>query len=217
MVREQMALIQDVQTDEWWQDVTVPMLEVVRRRLRDLVQADREAAAQADLHRLRGRDGRRDGGRRCPASPTGTDYAKFRAKARAFLRAHQDHIAIHKLRMNKAADGGRSRRAGADARRERRRRRRRTSSRAEDGVARPRAVRALAGRHGSRGGQGGAGGFPRRQDAHREPDRVRQPDRGPPDRARRDERPSRSTSRRSPTSRRAVPRRSSAPRRSTSW
>ncbi len=27
MVREQMALIQDVQTDEWWQDVTVPMLE----------------------------------------------------------------------------------------------------------------------------------------------------------------------------------------------
>ncbi len=38
MVREQMALIQDVQTDEWWQDVTVPMLEVVRRRLRDLVK-----------------------------------------------------------------------------------------------------------------------------------------------------------------------------------
>ena len=38
MVREQMALIQDVQTDEWWQDVTVPMLEAMRRRLRDLVQ-----------------------------------------------------------------------------------------------------------------------------------------------------------------------------------
>jgi type I site-specific restriction endonuclease len=35
---EQMALIQDVQTDEWWQDVTVPMLELVRRRLRDLVK-----------------------------------------------------------------------------------------------------------------------------------------------------------------------------------
>ena len=30
MVREQMPLIQDVQTDEWWQDVTVPMLEIVR-------------------------------------------------------------------------------------------------------------------------------------------------------------------------------------------
>ena len=38
VVREQMALIQDVQTDEWWQDVTVPMLEVMRSRLRSLVQ-----------------------------------------------------------------------------------------------------------------------------------------------------------------------------------
>jgi hypothetical protein len=38
MVRDQMALIQDVQTDEWWQDVTVPMLELVRRRLRDLMK-----------------------------------------------------------------------------------------------------------------------------------------------------------------------------------
>jgi hypothetical protein len=38
MVRDQMPLIQDVQTDEWWQDVTVPMLESLRRRLRDLVK-----------------------------------------------------------------------------------------------------------------------------------------------------------------------------------
>jgi len=38
MVRDQMALILDLQTDEWWQDVTVPMLELVRRRLRDLVK-----------------------------------------------------------------------------------------------------------------------------------------------------------------------------------
>ena len=34
MVHAQMPLIQDIQTDEWWQDVTVPMLENVRRRLR---------------------------------------------------------------------------------------------------------------------------------------------------------------------------------------
>ena len=38
MVWDQMALIQGVQTHEWWQDVTVPMLEVMRRRLRSLVQ-----------------------------------------------------------------------------------------------------------------------------------------------------------------------------------
>src|SRR5436309_8814155 len=38
MVREQMELILEVQTDEWWQDVTVPMFEALRRRLRDLVK-----------------------------------------------------------------------------------------------------------------------------------------------------------------------------------
>ena len=32
---------------------------------------------------------------------TARTSTKFRAKARAFLREHQDHIAIHKLRMNK--------------------------------------------------------------------------------------------------------------------
>src|SRR5262249_54459447 len=31
MVREQLPLIQDLQTDEWWQDVTTPMLETVRK------------------------------------------------------------------------------------------------------------------------------------------------------------------------------------------
>ena len=38
MVREQMELIQAVQTDEWWENVTTPMLETVRRRLRALVK-----------------------------------------------------------------------------------------------------------------------------------------------------------------------------------
>ncbi len=36
-----------------------------------------------------------------PSMAEGTDYAKFRAKVRAFLREHQDHITVHKLRMNK--------------------------------------------------------------------------------------------------------------------
>ena len=38
MVQEQMPLIQDMQTDEWWQDVTAPMLETARKRLRALVK-----------------------------------------------------------------------------------------------------------------------------------------------------------------------------------
>jgi type I restriction enzyme R subunit len=100
MVREQMALIQDVQTNEWWQDVTVPMLESVRRRLRDLVkliEKQKRKPIYSDFEDVIGSET----DIALPGFAEGADYAKFRAKAQAFLRAHQDHVAIHKLRMNK--------------------------------------------------------------------------------------------------------------------
>jgi type I restriction enzyme R subunit len=104
MVHDQMVLIQQVQTDEWWQDVTVPMLEIVRRRLRDLVKfiekrqrrpiyTDFADEMGGETHVV------------LPGFGEGTDYAKFRAKVQAFLRAHKDHVSIHKLRMNKALTG----------------------------------------------------------------------------------------------------------------
>jgi type I restriction enzyme R subunit len=100
MVRDQMALIQDVQTDEWWEDVTVPMLEGMRRRLRDLIKLidkQKRKPIYTDFED-------EIGGESAVALPgigVGADYAKFRAKAQAFLRAHLDHVAIRKLRMNK--------------------------------------------------------------------------------------------------------------------
>ncbi len=101
MVRDQMALIQEVQTDEWWQDITVPMLEIARRRLRDLVkfiEKQKRKPIYTDFADEMGGETHVV----LPGFVEGTDYAKFRAKAQAFLRAHQDHIAIHKLRLNKA-------------------------------------------------------------------------------------------------------------------
>jgi type I restriction enzyme, R subunit len=100
MVREQMALILDVQTDEWWQDVTVPMLEALRRRLRDLIkliEKQKRKPIYTDFEDQMGGESAVE----LPGFAAGTDYAKFRAKAQAFLRAHKDHVAIHKLRMNK--------------------------------------------------------------------------------------------------------------------
>ena len=100
MVRDQMALIQDVQTDEWWQDVTIPMLEVMRRRLRDLVkliEKQKRKPIYTDFEDEMGAEI----GIALPGFGEGADLAKFRAKAQAYLRAHQDHIAIRKLRMNK--------------------------------------------------------------------------------------------------------------------
>lgn len=101
MVREQMVLIQDLQTDEWWQDVTCPMLETVRRRLRSLVQLIEKAKLKPLYTDFEDQMGD-ERGVELPGFTVGNGFEKFRSKAQAFLRAHQDHITIHKLRMNKA-------------------------------------------------------------------------------------------------------------------
>ena len=37
-IAHQAVLIEEIQTDQWWEGITVPLLELVRLRLRDLVQ-----------------------------------------------------------------------------------------------------------------------------------------------------------------------------------
>jgi type I restriction enzyme R subunit len=99
MVREQMALIQELQTDDWWQDVTVPMLERVRKRLRSLVRLIEKIQRQPIYTDFEDELGLETS----VAIPGfgGTDeFDRFRAKARQFLLAHENHIAIHKLRFN---------------------------------------------------------------------------------------------------------------------
>lgn len=100
MVREQLLLIQDIQSDEWWQDITVAMLEVMRRRLRGLVQLidkRQRKPVYTDFEDLMGGETSFT----LLGLSVGTDHAKFVAKARAFLRQHLDHVAVAKLRMNK--------------------------------------------------------------------------------------------------------------------
>ena len=81
--------------------MTVPMIEAMRRRLRDLIkliERQKRKPIYTDFEDEMGGEIAVE----LPGFGQGTDYAKFRAKARSFLREHQDHIAIHKLRMNKA-------------------------------------------------------------------------------------------------------------------
>jgi type I restriction enzyme R subunit len=101
MVKDQMPLILDLQTDEWWQDATVPMLEVVRRRIRDLVKLIEKGSRRLVYTDFEDQLGP-DGTVQLPGIGTATDYARFKAKAQAFLRSHQDHVAIKKLRTNKS-------------------------------------------------------------------------------------------------------------------
>ena len=101
IVRVQMPLILDVQTEEWWQDVTIPMLERVRKRLRSLVKMIEKRKRKPIYTDFEDEMGS-ETGIELPGFATSGDFEKFRAKARAFLREHRDHVTIHKLRMNRA-------------------------------------------------------------------------------------------------------------------
>jgi type I restriction enzyme R subunit len=99
-VKKQQELLEEVAGDDWWVDVTPPMLEVARRRLRGLLQFldkirkdpiytsfqdELSDAVNVDL----------------PQFTPGTDMERFRAKAAAYLKAHEDHVALQRLRRNK--------------------------------------------------------------------------------------------------------------------
>lgn len=99
-VKAQEAILDEVGGDEWWVDVTLPMLESVRRKLRGLLRFLEKAKrnqvytdfadelSEATLVDL-------------PGITPGTNWERFQAKARAYLRQHQDHVALQRLRRNK--------------------------------------------------------------------------------------------------------------------
>lgn len=100
LVQAQLPLIHDIQTDEWWQDVTLPMLEVLRKRLRGLVKLIEKQKRQpiyTNFEDVMGDEIVVE----LPGFTSSDNFEKFRAKARAFLRSHQDNVVIFKLRTNK--------------------------------------------------------------------------------------------------------------------
>jgi type I restriction enzyme R subunit len=93
------VLIEEIQTDQWWEGVTVPLLELVRLRLRDLVQhieKSRKAVVYSNFADEIG-----EGVEHELPQVGEADFARFKQKARHFLKAHEDHIVLHKLRQGK--------------------------------------------------------------------------------------------------------------------
>jgi type I restriction enzyme R subunit len=100
MIRTQLELIAAVQEDEWWQDATVGMLEDVRKKLRSLVRLIEKARRKplyADFQDEIGVATAVDVLGVAPQLP----MELFKEKVRAFLRQHQDEIAIYRLRSNR--------------------------------------------------------------------------------------------------------------------
>ena len=98
-VHQHMALIEAVAGEEWWQDVTLPMLEQVRRQLRGLIrllEKIRRKPIYTDFEDQVGETAEVT----LSLGGSAGDFERFRLKARAFLRAHESHITLHKLRRN---------------------------------------------------------------------------------------------------------------------
>ena len=99
-IAQHQELIEEIQTDQWWEGVTVPLLELVRLRLRDLIQhieKSRKAIVYSNFADEIGK------GIELQLPQVGeADFARFKSKARHFLRAHQDNIVLHKLRQGKS-------------------------------------------------------------------------------------------------------------------
>lgn len=98
-IKAEMVLIQAVVGEEWWEDVTVPMLEHARKRLRSLVKLipkGQKKIVYTDFEDAIGEMTQVD----LPQVISGLNMAKFKDKARAFLKEHASHLALQRLRRN---------------------------------------------------------------------------------------------------------------------
>ena len=96
-----MVLIQAIAGDEWWSDVTLGMLENARKRLRllvKLIEKSKKKVVYTDFIDELGTETVFD----LPEVANGLDMARFKDKARQFLKAHEDHVALQRLRRGQA-------------------------------------------------------------------------------------------------------------------
>ncbi len=101
VVAAQLDLLQDLQTDEWWTDVTTTMLERVRKALRllaPLIDKASRNVVYTDFTDQLGEPVLIDVG----GLTDQLGFDQFRKKAQEYLRAHLDNPAIAKLRNNQA-------------------------------------------------------------------------------------------------------------------
>jgi type I restriction enzyme, R subunit len=99
MVRAELEQIIEIQTDEYWQDITTEMLEDVRKRLRSLVkfiEKTKRPTIYTDFVDSMGEETEIA----LPGFDSGHDAERFLDKTHQFLKAHEDDPAIHKLRFN---------------------------------------------------------------------------------------------------------------------
>lgn len=100
-VAKQIILIQEVQTAEYWQGITLPMLEVLRKRLRGLVKLIEKSTSTIIYTVLKDKIGNAvevD----IPVVSSGVNLAQYRKRVESFIKANENHITIAKLKRGLA-------------------------------------------------------------------------------------------------------------------
>jgi type I restriction enzyme, R subunit len=99
IIKAQLPLIQEVQTESWWTDVTPSMIESMRLKLRDLVKfVDPQEQTivytdfQDELEDLLEVN--------VPTPQTAFSPYQYRKKVEAYIRSNENHVAIAKLKRN---------------------------------------------------------------------------------------------------------------------
>src|SRR5574344_1169180 len=98
VVKAQLEFILEIQTETFWDMVTVPELEKIRIKLRDLmfaVEKNKKSIVYSNF-----KDELIDGEDIAPIFQN-ADMSQYQKKVEYFLKNHQDHITIQKLRLNK--------------------------------------------------------------------------------------------------------------------
>ncbi|MFR9752275.1 DEAD/DEAH box helicase family protein [Nocardia sp. 004] len=101
-IRQQYDFIEDVSGEAWWEDVTLPMLETLRRRLRGLVKNLPPRTQQIPLYTdFADELGDIKITEVKALAGSGMGMARFESKVRTYLRNHEDQLAVQKILRNK--------------------------------------------------------------------------------------------------------------------
>ena len=97
-VNYQLAFIQEIQTEDFWERITLPLLEEIRLRLRDLmVHADK--SRRVELYTaFRDERGEYRVAPTVDHAPSGVNIHQYKKKVEQFLREQEDYWVIQKIR-----------------------------------------------------------------------------------------------------------------------
>jgi type I restriction enzyme R subunit len=98
-IAKHLTLIQEIQTNEYWQYITLPMLEEIRRKIRTLIQFTDKITKGIVFT-----DFEDDLGEAVIREPAtiynANNLAQYRKKVEAYIKSHEDQLTIHKLKRN---------------------------------------------------------------------------------------------------------------------